>query len=535
MEWYRTLTVDTADLPKGEPLYEKLFPLVKSRVEERCGAQVVREGGAFTLVLRLDRALTGEAYAIGRGEDRAVISGADFNALVFGLGRFLHGSQYGAEGVAPCAWSGVTAPRASVRAVYFAMHFFNWYQRCEPEEIERYVEDLMLWGINAVTVIFPKINLSGWDDPNTEKAFVLMKKIFTAAKKMNMKTGFQSSNQDFDPPNPAVAADKSKLLIKSGNLICPATEAGYTYLRGMILPVLRELAPIGVDYMSFWSYDEGGCSCEKCWPWGANGQYNYAKRMSAEIRKELPNIQVIYSTWLYERASNQAGEWDAFYRRVKEDEANGEGWIDLILVETRDHPSCKYVLEHGSPCERIRLVTFPDVAMMGQEPWGGLGGLVAPHQVRAEQTAYSAVTDGCFMYSEGKYEDMNKILCASVLWDADITDRETITDYCHYEFPGADASTFCRLIDLIERNHDRTNKFARLPADMDAAEEACRLAAEIDGQILPACRGSWRWRILYIRVFLDRIRFRNCAAAGWPYERYTSEYRFAFWGDFMEH
>ena len=41
--------------------------------------------------------------------------------------------------------------------------------------------------------------------------------------------------------------------------------------------------------------------------------------------------------------------------------------------------------------------------------------------------------------------------------------------------------------------------------------------------------------MLYIRVFLDRIRFKNCAAAGWPYaEKYTTPYRFFFWGDYME-
>lgn len=534
-QWYRHLAVDTGALPADEPFFEKLQPLFQSRVEERSGAKIVSADDAeFKVFFVLNKALAQEAYELRSVEGGVEISGADFNALVFGMGRFLHRSRYSEQGILPTQWRGMSAPKASVRAIYFAMHFFNWYQRCEPEDIERYIEDLMLWGINAVTVIFPKINLSGWEGPDTEKAFVLLRKIFTAAKKMNMLVGYQSSNQDFNPPNMDVAADKSKLLVKAGNLICPGTEAGYQYLRGMFMPVIHKVADIGIDYISFWSYDEGGCSCEKCWPWGPKGMYNYAKRLAADIRKELPDIQVIFSTWLFGRAANQDQDWPGLYERIREDRDNGEEWIDLLLIETRDHISCKYVLENPLPSERIKMVTFPDIAMMGQEPWGGLGGLVAPRQVRAEQMEYAHITDGCFMYSEGRYDDMNKVLCGTVLWDPEIPDAQTIEDYCAFECPGMDTEKFVRLIELIEVNHDRTNKFARRPADMEAAEEACRLADELNAQVIACQKQNWRWRLLYIRVFLDYIRFKNFERDNWSYEKYTTPYRFFFWGDYLE-
>ena len=341
-QWYSRIAVDTSALPENAPFFEKLVPLFQSRVEDRSGARITAKGSEeFTVTFALNQALAKEAYELREIPGGVEISGADFNALVFGMGRFLHGSRYSESGMQPATWRGASAPKNSVRAVYFAMHFFNWYQRCEPEEIERYIEDLMLWGINAVTVIFPKINLSGWEGPDTEKAFVLLRKIFTAAKKMNMKVGYQSSNQDFNPPNMDVAADKSKLLVKAGNLICPGTEEGYRYLRGMFMPVLRKVKDVGVDYISFWSYDEGGCSCENCWPWGPKGMYNYAKRLAADIREEFPNIEVIFSTWLFGRASNQDQDWPGLYERIRQDRDNGEEWIDLLLIETRDHISCK--------------------------------------------------------------------------------------------------------------------------------------------------------------------------------------------------
>jgi len=522
-KWYKNLCADISALPQNEPFYNKLAPIFQTRIEERSGAKAVDPAAAeFTVSFVLNRTLAAEAYEISDTENGVQISGADFNALVFGLGRFLHQSRYSTEGVQPLTWRGISVPKSSLRAVYFAMHFFNWYQRCDAEELDRYIEDLMLWGVNAIAVIYPRISLTGWDDPNAEKAFVVLRKVFTSAKKMNMMTGYQSSNQDFNPPREDVAADKSLLLAKTGNLICTSKEEGYQHLKGMIFRILKEAAKIGIDFMTFFSYDEGGCCCKDCWPWGPKGLYNYVKRMSKEIREELlPDIKIIMATWYFGRGDFSPQDWPGFYERVRQDEEAGDNWLDMILIETRDDQPCaQYMLDHGRPSERIRVVTFPDICMMGVHPWGGYGAVVAPRQMRDEQMRFASVSNGCYMYSEGIADDMHKACCAQLFWDPENPVENTVRDYGSYEFPMTDSDTFIRMIDLIEENQVLTNIFLKEPAKLDLAEEAVRLSEELNGQIYPALKNSWRWRIMYIRPHLDLVRYTNCAKAGWPYENY---------------
>lgn len=536
-KWYQQIALDVSALPMDEPFFEKLAPIFRTRVEERSGARVA-ETAEFTVSFALNRALAEEGFELRDTEGGVEISGADFNALVFGMGRFLHESRYNEEGMQPSEWRGVSVPKAKLRGIYFAMHFFNWYQRCEPEEIERYIEDLMLWGVNAVFVIYPRISLTGWDDPNAEKAFVVLRKIFTAAKKMNLKTGYQSSNQDFNPPRMDIAADKSLLACKAGNLICTSNEEGYQYLKSIIFRVLKECAAIGVDYMSFFSYDEGGCCCEKCWPWGCNGLYNYVKRMSREIREEmLPDIKIVMATWYFGRhGGNNDPDWPGLYERIRQDEEAGDNWLDMIMLETRnDFEGWDYVLKHGKPSERITLITFPDIYMMGVHPWGGYGAVIAPKQMREEQMRFAHLTGGCYMYSEGIADDMNKALCTQLVWDPDVPTEKHIGDYCGYEFPGADIEKFQKMIDLIGINQTRTHIFCKEPADLDEIREARRIAEELNEQITPTMKNSWRWRITYIRAILDDIRYTNCAADGWPFQNYVrgSQQNF-FWPPYLE-
>ncbi|MBR3641533.1 MAG: hypothetical protein IKN53_05845, partial [Oscillibacter sp.] len=384
MKSYATIALDVSALPKNEPFFDKLAPIFRTRVEERSGAKVTDKAD-YTVSFALNKALAPEAFELRDTDRGAEIAGADFNALVFGMGCFLHKSRYGADGVEPTAWRGVSVPQSSLRCIYFAMHFFNWYQQCSQEEFERYIEDLMLWGLNTVAIIYPRMNLTSWDDPNAEKSFGLLRKVFSAAKKMNMKTVYQSSNQDFMIPDPRYAADRTDLL-GAANLVCPGTEDGYQYMKSLFMPAVVEAAKIGLDYICFFSYDEGGCHCENCWPWPGKGQYNYAKRMSREIKEELnlPNLKTILATWYYGRGKGHETDWPSFYDRIREDEAKGDDWIDLIYVETRDHPSNKYILEHGRPSEKIKVATFPDVCMMGFEPWGCCGAQVAVTQVFSE-------------------------------------------------------------------------------------------------------------------------------------------------------
>ena len=48
--------------------------------------------------------------------------------------------------------------------------------------------------------------------------------------------------------------------------------------------LFERLSDVGLDIVTFWPYDEGGCACEKCKPWGSNGYLS--SRVTCAARPE---------------------------------------------------------------------------------------------------------------------------------------------------------------------------------------------------------------------------------------------------------
>jgi hypothetical protein len=189
-------------------------------------------------------------------------------------------------------------------------------------------------------------------------------------------------------------------------------------------------------------------------------------------------------------------------------------------------------LEHGAPTDKIPLLTFPDPSMVGLEPWGCIGGVVTPRLMQEQEDEYRHLTSGGYMYTEGIFDDINKVFCASLFWDSDISMEETAEDYIRYEFPMMDVAKCREMFWLMEDNHLLTYKFVQKPADIEKAVRVREMADELDAQIMPSRRMYWRWRMFYIHAQLDVIRFTNCEKMGWPYkEKYTREYHLHFWED----
>ena len=200
-----------------EPMYEKLFSLCKTRIEERCGARIVEEDAQFTLRFAEDPTMVDEAYTLSDTADGVEIRGLNFRSLVFGLGRFLHGSRYDDGGIRILKWRGYSAPDCPMRIVYFAMHFYNGYCAMPSEELVRLLEDLMLWGFNGICAIFGGSSCRGFDDPEYIRGGKLLRRVFNTAKAVGMTTTTFTGTLDFLVTNPAFAADKSGIFAKGGN------------------------------------------------------------------------------------------------------------------------------------------------------------------------------------------------------------------------------------------------------------------------------------------------------------------------------
>ena len=148
--------------------------ILSRQIGQRCGAKVVSSGEAAGLVeVGIEAGIGTEGYRIVDGPGGAVrIVGNDERGLLYGVGRFLRSSRYDRGGFTPGAWRGTSVPRCPMRGIYLATHFNNYYEAASPEELERYVEDLSLWGFNLLMLAYPHWQYAGYNDagPQDDRA-----------------------------------------------------------------------------------------------------------------------------------------------------------------------------------------------------------------------------------------------------------------------------------------------------------------------------------------------------------------------------
>ena len=102
-----------------------------------------------------------ESYRIDECGGTFTVTGADTLGLYFGIGKLLHTAAWTGESFTPKGTSGVISPDCPYRTFYCATHFFNWYNLCPTEELEKYTRDLVLWGYNTIhctmSVVAPRL------------------------------------------------------------------------------------------------------------------------------------------------------------------------------------------------------------------------------------------------------------------------------------------------------------------------------------------------------------------------------------------
>ncbi len=158
------------------------------QVGVRSGTAVM-PGPSCVIELGVDGGLGAETYAIADGPDGAVrVCGGDRRGLLYGLGKLLRESRFEPGRFIPGDWRGVSRPAKPVRGIYFATHFYNFYQTAPVAQIERYVEELALWGMNALAVWYDMHHFRGFDDPEAVVFRGRLGFILRAARRLGLDT-----------------------------------------------------------------------------------------------------------------------------------------------------------------------------------------------------------------------------------------------------------------------------------------------------------------------------------------------------------
>ncbi len=180
----------------ADPLVARAFAILKDRIQQRCSARVIEVGSEARVILTVDSGLPGEAFRIEQAGAAVRVAGGSPRGLLYGVGKFLRTSRYDGS-FQPSPWRGVSKPHGSLRGMYFATHFHNWYHQASPAEVTRYMEDLALWGVNAFKVILPMINLQGWDDPQAEPAMAMVRQYAKTARSLGIQFATGVNNTMF--------------------------------------------------------------------------------------------------------------------------------------------------------------------------------------------------------------------------------------------------------------------------------------------------------------------------------------------------
>ena len=470
----------------------------------------IEMGGGLSVELNIDPSVgAAESYEISESGGAYKIIGSDTLGLYYGIGKFLHTARWTEENFTPEPPAGVMTPECDLRIMYFSIHNYNWYQTAPTEALEAYVEDMLLWGYNAIHCIVPVMNITEIGDEVFEETVARARRVFLITKKLGMRTslginpnqGVLGSPHEFD----AEQHKFSRWGGGAGRNLCPSKPGALEHLKEIWRAKLERFTDIGIDYIHTWPYDEGGCCCDECWPWGAKKYCDVALAAFAEAKKYFPNVKTVVSTWTFDwHEEGGSGEYAGFYKRLTGDMSV----IDYLMTDAhRDYP--EYVLTH----DVIKpIINFPEISMWGLYPWGGFGANPLPRRFQRIWDSSKRVLSGGMPYSEGLYEDILKIQFAGYYWKKDTNYREILSEYINYEYRTRDFDKIIEIMELIEDNHTEVEELRTF--DLEKARFALRLANEVN-ETLPECaRNAWRWRILYIRAALDVKRYEYFESHG---------------------
>lgn len=502
---------------RASPLAEKAAELLRGQIDVRCSHAICTEGKAKArIALSIEPGIGAEGFRIEDAGHRSVrIVGNDERGLIYGVGKFLRDSRFGDGAFGPGSWRGTSVPEKPMRGIYFAA-FANFYCMAPVEEICRYLEELALWGCNALAVVVPTAP-AGPDDQAGHARLARQRAIIEAAGNVGMSVAGLIIGNEGPVLEPELRAKgRGRGAFVPDRTLCPSIPRARELLLKQFEDAFTALRDVAIDYLVIWPYDAGGCDCEGCRPWGANGFLKIAQEEADLFREHFPHGRIILSTWYFDD-----GEWAGLAERFRA----GPVWADLILADNALANFPAFPLQHEVP-GGLPMVGFSEISMWdtgGWGPWGGFGANPAPGLLQCSWDQAGARLAGGYPYSEGIFEDINKIIALQFCWDAQRKAVDTVREYAAFEYSPGVADDVVKAVGILEANGRRVlvdqeaqryelreDAKGRLRgvvrfAQPDAGAQRCyELLTAADGKLTQYARGAWRWRILLLRATIDK-------------------------------
>lgn len=481
------------------------------------------ESATFTIRFLEDPSLTGDDYRIERGAKYIVLNGNTAVAFNAAVGKLM---RVGIDKVISlsCHFD------QEIRAIYFANHFHNYYHCAPITEVLDYIESLALWGQSVVWLWFDLHHFHSIESAEAKEMLDRMKQIFTKARELGLQTALTKlSNEYYEGAPQAVLAQnstasglyRSKMCGFFNTEICPSNEDGKRLIFQALDDLLDAFQGTGIDYITLWPYDQGGCSCEKCYPWGGNGFYQLSKALAARIRERFPHTKVGVATWYFDHFIANECEFESFFDHFKTEKV----WFDYV-ISNEDHPAMKTIKG------KLPIISFPEISMAAT-PWGGYGAAPIPQKMESRLNRYANYCNGCMVYSEGIFEDINKIICLEKCQDKNRDVQQIVQEYCATLVGTELADELTALVFDMETTLPRTVRNSKgenmeypsgTPTELhiyqidrkDLVQDIYKRFLVLDAKVPAYAKQNWRYEILYLRALGD---YALCQSNGVPNEK----------------
>lgn len=411
-----------------------------------------------------------------------------------------------------------------MRGVYFATHFGNWYENAGEKELTDYIGELAYWGCTSISCWLDLHHFRGIDDPKAKKSVALLKRIYRAAKAKGLRTDLTMvANEAYDSSPKELRADWSGghdgykaagLQSHYHREICPSNPDGLAYLLKIRQEIFNTFRDIKPDSITITPYDQGGCTCSKCAPYGSNAYPKLAKQIAKLYRETVnPSGEVYLSTWNF---GEHPDEWQGLL--AQKDELRK--WVTMLEVAPQHLPDIE-----KNPV--LPFFCMSEISMNEMLPWGGCGANPLPMRFQKELTDFPHLS-GLRPYSEGIYEDLSKIMELAVLSGKASNTLHAAALYAERYFGKAAAAKLPRIAELMEQNigHwtdiyqdgrkanpydfriiDRGKPWRLglkgVNLEKSRVAEVEKLLNECEAMMSEPQKKSWRWRVLKIRGEID--------------------------------
>ena len=462
--------------------------VVESRMKDR--------DAVLTLIL------DGSMKELESSYEDGVIRGGSYADILYVAGKYLRN---------PKMENGSFRSYKEICGLYWATHNQGYAEMAPMEELYEDLENQALWGMNAVKVWY---DMAQHKIEESADFIERLKNILRYAKSLGLKTVLGGlSNEAFDDSPEELRADWTSghdgytrnLNAHYHREICPSKPGGIEKIIEYRKAVLDAFDGVEPDYQTLGPYDQGGCTCPDCAPWGGNGYIRCIKALLPVLKAKNPNAKFILSTWYFGsfREQGDVSEYDMLREEI------AKGNLEDVAYICSEPAVNLYPYENplGKP-----YVGFPEISMCGIFPWGGYGAISMPSRIQRNWEKGEAQQIGGFPYCEGFYEDLNKAMILRLYRDNQPV-SDTVREYAAYEF-GLEGELLEKVhwaLMSMEETHGRSwepgHRYPiHKPAKIFDIEKSILEAHEV----LPEeIRDGKRWRLFYYRAVIDAELARN--------------------------